>query len=659
MKLQTLFDELDIDSAAFQKGVLGIAVESRSDAIQPEHLLAGLLHLPQGYTFRRLRRLLLKPRNIIEVIKASVENPEISLPPISSLENAPSNRGTENILRKFADWQAEEDNKAVKLRERDFLSLVLSELNPQTIEDLENYAQIDWEQFTANQSWPPSPVGSIQLWNSKTGALLTNSAFDKSGRKLIIALEAEMKGLGLRDYTAEALFIALLTIEPSILAQALQTQFINKDAYVSNSKDLVMDFRNRVRKPRALMEIRETSKDNCHPRLLNIFEGAAEVAIHDGKSKISVRDASEALVRSEAKGILGNILKQFNIDLEAVLSFLETYSEEPETEVERIAIGDLEPAIKKYIIGQDHAVERIIPLVKRLRFGYRRPGKPAGVFLFMGPSGTGKTQMAKTLAKILYGSEDNMVMLEMGQFGAEHSRSMFIGAPPGYVGYGEGKLTNGIRDNPESVILFDEVEKAHPSVLDVLLRFLDEGKIDDPAGPVRDGSNCLIVLTSNFLADEISKYEEKMTSHEKADQEAVYRELREALLNVGSSGRDESVRKFFRPEFIFRIDEIILYRSFSWDDYRKIAELNLAQEIEHFKDQYNYDLEYDELLLDKIADDSFKRRNEGARVINRVVNVKVVNPLIDFLTENPDSDFEKLKLSFDEKTEQIQVVPLS
>lgn len=660
MTLQKLFDRLELDLAAFQKGLLGAVVTARSDAIQPEHFLAGLLSLPNGYTARKVKKLLIKPQNMIEVINACVENVGQALPPISSFAGAPLSAGTKNMLAKMEDWLAQENNRATKTAERDFLSLVIAELEKGTIEELVNYAQLDWEEFARRQIWPPRPGEEIKLWHPKTGRLMTNAVFDKSGKRLISALEAEIKGLGLRDYPAEAMFIALLNIEPSILSQALQTQLLSKDAYVSNVKDLVVDLRNRLRKPRAIVQSEEISQTSCQPRLIKILETAAEIAGHDGKSKISARDVTEALIRNETKDVLGKTLKQFKVDLEKVADFLENYAEEQEREEESVPITQLEQAIKSQIIGQDHAVERILPLVKRLRFGYRRPGKPAGVFLFMGPSGTGKTQMAKTLAKILYGSEDNLVMIEMGQFGDEYAKSLFIGASPGYVGFGEGKLTNGIRDNPESVILFDEVEKAHPSVLDVLLRFLDEGKIDDPAGPVRDGSKCLIVLTSNFFAQEISRFEGEMKSDDPEVRENVYRELREALLNIGNDGRrNVSVQKFFRPEFIFRIDEIILYRSFDWNDYRKIAQLNLDSEIRHFKKQYDYDLEYDERLLEKIADDSYKRSNEGARVINRVVNTLVVNPLIDLLTAQPDLDFEKIKLTVDPETKAIKVEPVS
>lgn len=656
--LETLINLLDLDRAAFQKGALGVAGEARSDALMPEHLLAGLLHIPGGYTVRRVKKLRVKPLNMVEVLKAGVENEANDKSKIGSFENAPVSKETTALLRKLTDWLKTREHPDAPVSEQDFLSLVLTELSRDTVDDLMNFAQIDWEEFIRHLEWPPREAAAILLWHPKTGALQEKSALDKSGRRLISALEAELKGLGLQEYTVEALFVTLLNIEPSIMDQALRTQFISKEAYVANSRDLAMDLRNRIRKPRPVSDVAELSRANCHPRLAAVLEAAAEIASHDGKQKMSVRDICEGMIRKEAASVLGNILKQFRIDLESASQFLETYIEVEEADDTMIPIGELEEAIKRRIIGQDHAVVRILPLVKRLRFGYRRPGKPAGVFLFMGPSGTGKTQMAKTLAKILYGSEDNMIMLEMGQFGTEHSKSMFIGAPPGYVGYGEGKLTNGIRDNPESVVLFDEVEKAHPSVLDVLLRFLDEGKIDDPAGPVRDGSKCLIVLTSNFMANDFHEFEEAFNSPDPDIREKAYRELRDKLLEVGSNakGGNSSVDKFFRPEFIFRIDEIILYRSFDRDDYRKIAELSLGSEIEHFKSQYDYDLDYDEELLDLIAQESYKRSNEGARVINRVVNVCVVNPLIDFLTNNAGKDFEKIHLAVNKKTKEIKVV---
>ena len=656
MSLQLIFHMLEVDGNTFQENILGIVVETGSERIETEHVLAGLIRLPDGFARKRIIRQKIETENVIEVLKSSVENTQSMLPAISSLVDAPLSPKMEDVIQKLSDWTSTEGEKIVK--ERAFLGLLAAALNEETIEALTEYAFLNWETFLEGLCWPPIQTeNTVELWDEKSSELLADSALDKSGRRLVGALEAEIVGLGLRKYTIEALFIALLSIRPSILEEAIRTHIAGSDAYVGSANDLVLELRNRISRPRNIKEAPKILKSTCDDRLTAVFENAVDIARDDRKNRISVRDITEAFVRKEMKGGFGNQIKAFGIDLEKISYFIESYTEEKEAEDDNALtpLDKLEERFEEMIIGQNHAIERILPLIKRLRFGYRRPGKPAGVFMFMGPSGTGKTQMAKALAEILYGSVDNLVMLEMGQFGTKESKSMFIGASPGYVGYGEGKLTNALRDNPESVILFDEVEKAHPLVFDVLLRFLDEGKIDDPAGPVRDGSKCLIVLTSNFLADELSKYEEKMESTDKKSQEEFYRDLRNELLNQGKTGDDVKIQRFFRPEFIFRIDEIVLFRSFDYEDYVKIAEISLNNEVKYVNENFDYLVSYDKEILEKIADESVVRKNEGARVVNRLVNVLVVNPIIDYLASHPNNELSSLHLSISEDFEEIKV----
>ncbi|MBD3340223.1 MAG: AAA domain-containing protein [Candidatus Lokiarchaeota archaeon] len=656
MDIVKIFNYLEIDIEEYKKALLSTIVESKCDSIFPEHILAALIKIPDSYIHRRIKQQRLNPNNVYKVLTQCVEQTDRKLPPVFSIEEASHNQKLNDLEQKLNEWLAQ-NKKIQKIKDRDFAGLIVNFIENDVIENLIEFARLDWEDLVSNLSWPPTIVEkSIQIWSKESSNLMVDTCFDKSGKKLINALIAEVEGLGLKQYSAEALFIALLNFEPSILELAISTQLTSKDSYIVSTKDLGLELRNSIRRPRIMKNLGNISQGNCTEILISIFNKASEIASNEGKTKISVRDVAESLSWTESKGRLGKLLKAFGVDLNKVYDFLETYTEELEEELILVPITQLEQKVKEKIIGQNHAVERILPLIKRLRFGYRRPGKPAGVFLFMGPSGTGKTQMAKVLAEILYGSEENMLMLEMGQFGTKETKSMFIGAAPGYVGYGEGKLTNGLRDNPECVILFDEVEKADPLVLDVLLRFLDEGKIDDPAGPVRDGSKCLIILTSNFFADKLHEFEEQIESTDNSQKEEMYKNLRNALLDVGKSeGQNEKVQKFFRPEFIFRIDEIILFRSFNRDNYKKIAELGLENEIAYLKKNYDYNVSYDKKILDMIAIESVKRSNEGARVINRLINVHVVNPIIDFLTAHPSEDFDHLTVSYNKNTKLINV----
>jgi ATP-dependent Clp protease ATP-binding subunit ClpA len=233
------------------------------------------------------------------------------------------------------------------------------------------------------------------------------------------------------------------------------------------------------------------------------------------------------------------------------------------------------------------------------------------VFLFCGQSGSGKTEMAKSLARVVYGSEDNLIFLEMGQFNTRESMNIFVGAPPGYIGYGEGKLTNGLRDRPRSVVLFDEVEKADNLVLDALLRFLDEGKIDDPAGPVRDGSQCLIILTSNVSAEKLSELWDKYAADPSAP------------TAIRSDLREEFKRSKFRVEFLNRVDELILFRTLTKNNYIEIVKKLLSRDLERLRQEHKIEVITDVDLADAIGVYCFTA-NEGARAAQRLTQSMVI-----------------------------------
>ncbi|MFV1964639.1 MAG: AAA family ATPase, partial [Pirellulaceae bacterium] len=282
-------------------------------------------------------------------------------------------------------------------------------------------------------------------------------------------------------------------------------------------------------------------------------------------------------------------------------------------------------------------------------FGYTRPNRPMAVLLFLGNSGTGKTQLAKEIAQAMYGSEDQLIFLEMGQFGDKHAKNIFIGAPPGYVGYGEGLLTNGLRDKPESVVLFDEVEKADRIVFDVLLRFLDEGKIADPAGPVRDGRRCVIVLTSNHALDMLQPLIDRQSEAKhlpRAEREAAKMEVRNEILATG----------FFRPEFINRVDEIILFNTFDADAYRKIVHYLLETECQRLNKEKSLDFTVDDSLQDELVRQCVARSGEGARVCLKLVGEIVIAALIDYFLDPDHEGVQSVHLSFSEAG-HIQITP--
>jgi ATP-dependent Clp protease ATP-binding subunit ClpA len=261
-----------------------------------------------------------------------------------------------------------------------------------------------------------------------------------------------------------------------------------------------------------------------------------------------------------------------------------------------------------------------------LRFGLPRDGRPAAVFLFLGPTGTGKTQLSKELARYVYGNEDMMIFLEMGQFQSKESMNMFIGAPPGYVGYGDGKLTNGLGEKPECVVLFDEIEKAEIQVFDALLRFADEGMISDPAGPIRDGRKCIIVMTTNAGQTWLRGHLQANPNARDDPQGLSEQLFQEAMKEMQAKG--------FRPEFLGRVDERISFLPFTLKVCRQIVDSVLNKEIEKIRKLKGVVIEVTDDARQFMAGKAFERSlDEGARGAPRAVNEFIVTPVIDILAE--------------------------
>ncbi len=231
-------------------------------------------------------------------------------------------------------------------------------------------------------------------------------------------------------------------------------------------------------------------------------------------------------------------------------------------EGERQKLLRLEEILHERVIGQEEAVTRVTEAILRSRAGIKDPGRPIGSFLFLGPTGVGKTELAKTLAQTLFDSENNMVRIDMSEYMEKHTVARLIGAPPGYIGYGEGgQLTEAVRRKPYSVILFDEVEKAHPDVFNILLQVLDDGRITDSQGRTVDFKNTVVILTSNLGSQYLIEGVDDQGNISGEAQSKVRAELRRA----------------FRPEFLNRLDEIILFKPLLRSEISQILDLMLAE----------------------------------------------------------------------------------
>ena len=289
-------------------------------------------------------------------------------------------------------------------------------------------------------------------------------------------------------------------------------------------------------------------------------------------------------------------------------------------EEERAKLARMESELNKRVIGQDVAIKKIADVVRRSRAGISDPNKPIGSFIFLGPTGVGKTELTKALAEFMFNDDKALIRVDMSEYMERHSVSKLLGSPPGYVGHDEsGQLTEAVRHRPYSVILFDEIEKAHPEVFNVLLQVLDEGRMTDGKGRVVNFKNSVIILTSNIGSQFIEKMESVgFSNNTKKDD---YEGTKEKVL--------ASLKDYFRPEFLNRLDETIVFDVLSKDVIRNIVDIKINV-VRNRLLAKNITLEISNSALDYLAKEGYDP-HYGARPINRLIQNKILNPVASFI----------------------------
>jgi ATP-dependent Clp protease ATP-binding subunit ClpB len=273
----------------------------------------------------------------------------------------------------------------------------------------------------------------------------------------------------------------------------------------------------------------------------------------------------------------------------------------------------MEEVLHKRVVGQDEAVRLVSDAIRRSRSGLSDPNRPYGSFLFLGPTGVGKTELCKALASFLFDSEDHLIRIDMSEYGERHSVARLIGAPPGYVGYEEGgQLTEQVRRKPYSVILFDEVEKAHPDVFNVFLQILDEGRLTDGQGRTVDFKNTVLVMTSNLGSQMI----QSMAGSD-------YQVVKLAVMG--------EVKTHFRPEFVNRIDEIVVFHALAEEHIKSIARIQL-EVLKNRLAKMDFGLEISDAALGELAKVGFDPVY-GARPLKRAIQSEIENPLAKAILE--------------------------
>ena len=372
------------------------------------------------------------------------------------------------------------------------------------------------------------------------------------------------------------------------------------------------------------------------PENLKQLEQAVKELASQKEESIERGDFAEAsLIQKEQDAVqkkLDSVKKRFEkkqakanppVTVDVVAEVVSAWTKVPvsklaESDAQRLK--NLEHVLQKRVIGQDEAVGAVARAVKRGRVGLKDPKRPIGSFLFLGPTGVGKTELSKALAEALFGKEDAMIRVDMSEYMEKHSVSKMIGSPPGYVGHEEGgQLSDQVRTHPYSVILFDEIEKAHPDVFNVLLQVLDDGHITDSQGRKVDFSNTVIIMTSNAGAKAIVE-PKKLGFATKEDPASDYKKMKQNVM--------DEVKQIFRPEFLNRIDEIIVFHSLGKEEMKKIVSLMCNEFTKRLKIQMNIDLKLREsaksLIVEKGTDAKY-----GARPLRRALQTELEDKLAD------------------------------
>jgi ATP-dependent Clp protease ATP-binding subunit ClpC len=309
-------------------------------------------------------------------------------------------------------------------------------------------------------------------------------------------------------------------------------------------------------------------------------------------------------------------------------------------------LRNMDKEIKTKVIGQDNAIDKITKAIKRNRVGIKNQKKPIGSFMFLGPTGVGKTHLAKMLAESIFGSPESLIRVDMSEYMEKHTVSKLIGAPPGYVGYEEGgQLTEKIRRKPFSVILLDEVEKAHPDVFNVLLQVFDDGHLSDGLGRKVDFKNCLIIMTSNVGARKLQEFGTGVGFGTQSKNNA-HDEIAEGVIQ-------DSLKKAFSPEFLNRIDDVIVFKSLDKENIKRIVDIPLSEVVGRVKEM-GYVLKIEDTLKEYLVEKGYDEKY-GARPLNRAIQKYVEDPISEKVLEGELSIGDTITISYNTKIEDVKV----
>lgn len=393
-----------------------------------------------------------------------------------------------------------------------------------------------------------------------------------------------------------------------ILDEAAAAAKIKKERSVVSSKDIKDDI-NEIRKKK------DKALDNAD----------MDLAV---KLLREERELSDKLNKNEKRSRSRS--KKFAVTQEDVRSVISKWSGIPVNTLSRQDVNSIRKIgdrLKKRIIGQDNALETVVGALKRSRIGISDKRRPMSTFLFLGPTGVGKTELAKTIAREVYGNEDALIQIDMSEFMEQHSVSKLIGSPPGYVGFQEGgQLTERVKRNPYSIVLFDEIEKAHPELLNILLQIMEEGSLQDSKGRKVNFRNTIIIMTSNIGAAEISKDTVlgfNLEIEKKNELEDAYETMKSKLT--------EELKDNLPPEFINRIDAVVIFKTLNEEDIKKIVKINI-DDLNKRLSEKKIHVDVNAAVVDYLTKEGYSEEY-GARNIRRLIQNEIENPLAELILD--------------------------
>ena len=438
--------------------------------------------------------------------------------------------------------------------------------------------------------------------------------------------------------------------QPALVAAVnLSSQFINDRFLPDKALDLIDEGCSRARMIGAKIPYLNEALRNEFQLTLLMKEWAIE---EQDFKKAQLYRAFEMEVRAFGSVFLENIIEgkddrilQIILGPDVIADVVTSWTGIPmvKTEISKAETAKLlkmEESLQKRIIGQTVAITAISKAVRRARVGLKSPNRPIASFIFAGPTGVGKTELAKALSNFFFGSDDAMVRLDMSEYMERHNVSKLIGSPPGYIGYEEGGfLTEKIKSKPYSVVLFDEIEKAHPDVFNLLLQILEDGRLSDSQSRLIDFKNTFIILTSNIGSSALQEKTQQLSKRSQISDQFMYDELSKVV--------NMELKKHFRPEFLNRLDEIIIFQQLTLVEVRKITDIILNQLIERVAKNSKFSIKIEDSVKEKLASDGFDPIY-GARPLRRVITNLVENKLATLFLEKTYPEKAALTIYIDE-----------